>query len=208
MYQKYTLNADVKFNNRANIEHKLADGKTVWQSRSMCVAHIIIADAQGEKGVVIVERSKHAETAPGQFSLPCGYVDYDETLEEAVVRETYEETNMLIKNPQFIGFSCDTHDNVQNITALYASHILMDHTYPIRNIKDVDTEMCEFVPFSRLSTDLAFNHSERIRKYLEPITFSERLSKAISAFSLHSTFKASFNAAFEAFVNPTRFINE
>lgn len=39
----------------------------------------------------------------GKYALPGGFVDEDETVEEACVREAKEETNLQLKNLQLVG---------------------------------------------------------------------------------------------------------
>ncbi len=58
-------------------------------------------------GIVIIERSN----PPFGWALPGGFVDYGESLEEAVIREAKEETNLdLVEVKQFHAYSDPTRD--------------------------------------------------------------------------------------------------
>jgi len=61
-----------------------------------CVIGLII------KGDEILLARK-AEWADGRYSLVAGFVEFGECLEEAMARETAEETNIQIKNIRYIG---------------------------------------------------------------------------------------------------------
>lgn len=57
-------------------------------------ALIEISLSQGKEGIVIIKRSN----PPFGWALPGGFVDYGESLEEAVVREAKEETGVELLN--------------------------------------------------------------------------------------------------------------
>ncbi|MFA5089937.1 MAG: macro domain-containing protein [Candidatus Omnitrophota bacterium] len=60
-----------------------------------------------ERGIVIIERSN----PPFGWALPGGFVDYKESLEQAVVREAKEETGLDLKEPrQFHTYSSPERD--------------------------------------------------------------------------------------------------
>ncbi|TVR42585.1 MAG: NUDIX hydrolase [Cryomorphaceae bacterium] len=53
-------------------------------------------------GAVVLIRRKNPPFQ-GQYALPGGFVDEDETVELACVREAKEETNLELKNLQLVG---------------------------------------------------------------------------------------------------------
>jgi len=53
--------------------------------------------------VLLVQRA--VEPCLGEWSLPGGFVEIDETTEEAAVREMYEETGLSVKGLRLIGVS-------------------------------------------------------------------------------------------------------
>lgn len=74
---------------------KDADGKEYWISRSAVVIPIVFKyDIQNDDIYALVERRGPAVTHPGKWCCPCGYIDWDESLTEACVREVREETGL------------------------------------------------------------------------------------------------------------------
>lgn len=71
------------------------DGKTYWYSRSIaCVNYVYAINKEGQLCVLTVKRGPNAATNKGKWSVPGGYLDFDETLQECAVRECREETGL------------------------------------------------------------------------------------------------------------------
>ena len=67
--------------------------KSYWISRSVAVTGLISAVGKdGEVYFLLERRGPGCPDNIGKLCSICGYLDWDETLEEAIVRETYEET--------------------------------------------------------------------------------------------------------------------
>ena len=62
----------------------------------------VAAIIRNDKNEVLFTVRKH-EPAAGMLDLPGGFVDQDETAENAVIREVYEELNLEIKEMKFVG---------------------------------------------------------------------------------------------------------
>lgn len=107
---------------------KVVDKKTdkeYWISRSVAVAVILFYQAiDGQFFVLLEKRGKGCPDFVGDYCLPCGYVDWDESLEEAACREVFEETGLkLTKEDRLNLFSIQSNpkDNVkQNITVRFS----------------------------------------------------------------------------------------
>lgn len=87
------------FKNKENPRHIINDSP-VWLSRaSAVVAEIILINAiTKEPYILLGKRGEKTPDFQGYWCLPCGYLDWDETLPEAVLREVYEECGLYLPN--------------------------------------------------------------------------------------------------------------
>jgi len=97
------------FNNRENIPYLVKDKqgkeKTIWHSRSVaCVGHIFLIHnfkeflTPPERNIyfLAVKRGEVNEVSAGKWCVPCGYLDWDETVGQCAMREVFEETGFNI----------------------------------------------------------------------------------------------------------------
>lgn len=82
-----------KFNNIGNKQIKDEYGKTHWISRSVVTICFVVC---GDK-FLVVKRGPYV-TQTGKWCLPCGYLDWNETIEEGAIREVYEESGLDLRN--------------------------------------------------------------------------------------------------------------
>ena len=64
------------------------------------VAVIVRENSTGERELLAVRRAK--DPAKGTLDLPGGFSDFDETSEEGVIREVFEETGLQVVDTQFL----------------------------------------------------------------------------------------------------------
>ena len=87
-----------KFNNRPNKQYQsIEDGKVRYDSRSIAVCGIIILCGETiDSGfsVLVHKRGPKCPDERGKISFNCGYLDWDETLKDAIKREIYEEIGL------------------------------------------------------------------------------------------------------------------
>ena len=93
-----------------------------WISRSVAVCGIIFAIDSGIR-VLACKRGKGCPDEIGKWNCPCGYLDYDETAEQACIREIKEETNLIIDSSLLNFLEVDSIPNKgrQNVTITYWS---------------------------------------------------------------------------------------
>jgi len=71
--------------------------------------------------ILLVKRSE--EPAKGKWCLPGGFVEADENLEDATLRELYEETGIKGKIGEFVGISSQMSDFYGKMIILYGFKI-------------------------------------------------------------------------------------
>lgn len=73
------------------------NGKIYYVSRSVSVSlYAFCQDKWGNWCVLANQRGPGCTSGKGQWNVPAGFLDYNETAEEAAVRETFEETGVEI----------------------------------------------------------------------------------------------------------------
>lgn len=113
-----------------------------------------------QRGIVFIERSN----PPYGLALPGGFVDYGESLEEAVVREAREETNLKLTNlRQFHTYSKPERDpRFHTIGTVFIAKGMG------RPQSGDDAKGLKVIPCrDLLKFDYAFDHKEVIKDYLK-----------------------------------------
>lgn len=169
------------FSNTPNEEVKLQDGRTVWLSRSMAVVGTVFAEVDGVPHLLIAQRGSGAADNHGKWNIPCGYLDYDETLRQAAAREIYEETGVYLNiAEQCQGNMVFTNDDPrkdarQNVSFWYK--FMLNRKFktvddlPLPNIDNSEVNevsAIKWIPFYKGELDkyeFAFNHRERLEEF-------------------------------------------
>jgi ADP-ribose pyrophosphatase YjhB (NUDIX family) len=87
------------------------NGEEYWVSRSSTVfLHVYCRDNNGEWCVLMSQRGRNQKHA-GNWNVAGGYLDYGETLEQAAVRECYEECGVNVSGAKLINCGA-TSDNL------------------------------------------------------------------------------------------------
>jgi len=179
------------FSNKENERVELADGRTIWLSRSPAVVMSLLAiEAVGTELVdVRALFGKRGPTCPdevGKWSLPCGYMDWDESGTDAAKRETWEETGVVIDNidplvecmeqPWFVRH--DPNSNKQNISLHFgmAFKVESPDQLPETSTKNCEEgEVDELKWISILDTEdaersYAFNHFRTVSNFWKEVS--------------------------------------
>ena len=150
------------------------DGKKYWISRSCAVVVIVVVDG---KYLLVTKRGPGCPDEIGKWSFICGYLDWDESLEDAVARELYEEIGLRLPvqyKPSLLRvISKPESDKRQNVCFRYLVEVSMD--YLKKNEINTDTlsrggeagevEDIKLIPIPESSgLNWAFNHGEIVKE--------------------------------------------
>ncbi|RUM87369.1 MAG: NUDIX hydrolase [Thermodesulfatator sp.] len=133
-------------------------GKKVEKYRNPFPTVDLIIETPG--GIVLVRR----RNPPHGWALPGGFVDYGESLEEAALREAREETGLTVELVcQFYTYSRPDRDpRFHTITTVYLAR-----AEGTPRGGDDAAEARAFPPEALPWSELAFDHGEILRDYLE-----------------------------------------
>jgi 8-oxo-dGTP diphosphatase len=139
--------------------------KNRWITIPNPVTPLLTVDA-----VILVNNKKdlvliHRKNPPfrGELALPGGFVDVGETVEEACIREAYEETNIKVNILNLIGVFSDPKRDPRGhtITIAFLCEPKTKNEKP--KAKD-DAESLEILPLNKISSlKLAFDHMKIIK---------------------------------------------
>ena len=99
-----------------NFEIEDKQGRRFWISRSIVVIPFTFK-VEDNKIYTLIEKRGKSVSDTGKWCCPCGYLDFDETLEQACVREVKEETGVEldVKNVHFINYNSSPMETRQNV---------------------------------------------------------------------------------------------
>ena len=152
------------------------NGHTFWISRSIAVVGFIYGyDNDGNEYILAVQRGTGTPDPEfvGCWCLPCGYLDYDETIEEALKREVFEETGLTLKDSYFntlLDINSDPKsDKRQNVTFRYESIVrdpITELELTAKNSEKNEVADIKWIPTDEIDNyKWAFNHNELIKYY-------------------------------------------
>lgn len=148
-------------------------GKEYWVSRSIAVVIKVTAiDENGLEYVLAVQRGKGTPDSEfvGSWCLPCGYLDFDETIKEAACRELKEETGLEISPSKFnlVGINDEPEsDKRQNVTFRYVVNLWRINYHELTNKYSEKNEVSniKWIPINELNKyKWAFNHNKLINE--------------------------------------------
>lgn len=110
--------------------------------------------------VLMLQRAK--KPLLNYWVLPGGFIDYEETAEQAIIRECKEEAGITITQPKLIGvYQIDNDPSGRNIDIIY-EHSLTKEI----NISEEHSKSC-FPHFSKLPAKIAYKHRQAINSFFK-----------------------------------------
>ena len=133
-----------KIMSRENRMIKGENGEELWISRSVVVICVVARITDDNKIEILAEKRGPLVSATGQWCFPCGYLDYDEDLTDAVIREVQEETGYTLerKDVNFIDINSKPDGKKQNVIIRHIAFI-DNHKNQISDFKLDTNEVTE-----------------------------------------------------------------
>ena len=149
-------------------------GEVEWVARN--IAALVMVTGYDKKGESYVLANKRGPNTPdpefrGCWCMPCGYLDYNETIREAAAREVFEETGIKIIPKNLILFYINDipeEDKRQNVTFRY-HYIVKDYIEDIKltskNSEEKEVSDIKWIPMKEVKDyKWAFNHDKIIEE--------------------------------------------
>jgi len=129
-----------------------------WRRRNPLLTVDVIIDLGKDRGIVLVRR----KNPPRGWALPGGFVDYGETVEEAAMREAFEETGLKVDlKRQFHTYSDPGRDPRGHMVSV----VFVATASGSPSGGDDAAEAQAFRP-DELPEDIVFDHRQIIEDYL------------------------------------------
>jgi 8-oxo-dGTP diphosphatase len=128
---------------------------------ALTVDALIFTGEKGELRVLLIQRGK--EPFKGSWALPGGFVNMDETLEQACCRELEEETGVQLGNmKQFMVFDAlDRDPRHRTISVVF--YAILSEACDVKG--EDDASDARWFPLTNLP-ELAFDHREIISDFI------------------------------------------
>lgn len=158
------------------------DGNTYWISRSCAVCAAVVCADRGQFYILVNRRGEGTPDWRGYWNIPCGYVDFGETCEQACSREILEECGLHIDPSMFKLWRVvsDPEDSPkQNITIRYIAKVPAEYmnarlTDAMSEEKEVDG--IKWIPYESADEyEWAFNHRNVLDDLNRELSDSENL---------------------------------
>ena len=147
-------------------------GEVEWIARNIAALVMVLGyNKQGKLHVLANVRGPKTPDSEfrGCWCMPCGYLDYNETIKEAAVREVFEETGVKLNPNNLILFYINDipeEDKRQNVTFRYRCTIkepIEDIKLTDKNSEDEEVSSIKWIPIDKINNyKWAFNHDKII----------------------------------------------
>ena len=157
-------------------------GRKLWYSRAPAVVGCVFYKDEDDVYVLLNQRGKGTPDWQGFWSAPCGYLDFDETCDEACSRELREETGVYTPRQDLTIITVDSHpehDKRQNIVFRYGIIIPKEKaesfTFTTKDSEKDEVADIRWVHLGDMENyNMAFNHFEIIPKVYEDLCEIQR----------------------------------
>jgi len=188
------MSAKPRFAHRPNQPFDAGGGRIVFDSRSVAITAIVVAfDERSRVHHALVGRRGPAVDFSGLWCLVCGYLDWDESLPNAVRREVFEEAGVDLhaleaagaarvpEQPLFV--QSDPASHRQNVTARFLVELSERPLLTTENAEPNEVAELRWIEVARgpiASLEWAFGH-DRILAELADFYAAEHTQGSLDA---------------------------
>ena len=155
----------------------IVDGKEYWISRSVAVAVSLFTFIDKKFCILANKRGPGLPNHVGEWNVISGYLDFDESLSDACIREVWEETGVDIKNVSLINLNIEDDPKRENQVILfrYAGFIMQEPRNIIeltnKNSEPNEVDEVKWIPIEEVDNYqwTSENHKNKIKEYAKYI---------------------------------------
>lgn len=131
--------------------------KEYWKLRKLAPMLTVDTIIIEKEKILLIKRA--TEPFIDHWALPGGFVELNETLEQAATRETKEETGLKTEPIKIVGAYSDPDRDPRGhtVSIVYLMRIISGTTKTTEETKDI-----RYFPLNRLPENLAFDHKKII----------------------------------------------
>jgi ADP-ribose pyrophosphatase YjhB (NUDIX family) len=192
-----------RFANRQNPRHLVGPERWVYDSRSVAVTAVVVAfDAASGAHHALASLRGPAVDHSNEWCLVCGYLDWDERLDDAIRREVFEEAGIdlaaleaaghAVVPSQPIWVQSDPKSHRQNVTARFSVELSVLTPPTTANAERDEVLAVKWMPLVAAEIDAvpwAFGH-DRILHELAVFLETERRRGSLDAGSVRRYYRA------------------
>lgn len=131
--------------------------------------HVVVDSLVIKEGKILLVKRINKLLEGGKWGLVGGFLNRDETIEEGVKREVFEETGWRVENLKLLKINDSPnrpHEDRQNVAMVYVCDAIKQEGKP-----DWESERIEWFELTKLPSpeEIAFDHYENIQFYLKSL---------------------------------------
>jgi len=146
-------------------------GRTLWSGRYCCIVGIIIKIVNGEYYILANQRGSGTPDFQGFWNCPCGFLEGNESAEQGVAREVFEETGVIVDPKNLRLHSVQSDPKVCNNGNVTLRYFCYDYHYNETERSGGEENEVADVKWIHAKDinnyQWAFNHDELIKMFID-----------------------------------------
>lgn len=143
------------------MENNIQKGQLCPTCKRYNSRYVVVNAIVEHKGKILLIK-RGIDPGYGKWALPGGFLDWDETIQEGVIREVQEETGLSVEVKEMLGVFDSTKRNSQKIAFTFIVNVIGQN-----DVKVQESEVLDFqwVTIESLPEGVAFDHNVMLERY-------------------------------------------